>query len=90
MEIYSIAIDDGAEPLVVVRDLESGNGTFVNDMLLGCGSDIANTRVLDDQDVIDMKPFWRVKVTLLAKTREPLTTVQKKQIAVSSSVLHSL
>ena len=62
--IYSViyeAKSTDLPPLVYCEDLESFNGTYVNDVLIG---EIARERVgrlLCDGDLIEIRPFWKFR-----------------------------
>ncbi|KAL3427092.1 Calcium/calmodulin-dependent protein kinase [Phlyctema vagabunda] len=60
--IYDTDSDDTAKPpLVFCEDLESTNGTYVNNELIGIyrKRTINTGYLLTDGDVIEIKPFWK-------------------------------
>lgn len=61
--IYSIIYEqselDKIQPLIYCEDLESTNGTFVNEQCIGkAGLDIRG-HLLSDNDIIEVKPYWK-------------------------------
>lgn len=81
-EVYSVCFEESAEPLVFVRDRQSTKGTFVNDTLIGNKTVINAGRLLEDGDLITIKPGVSLKVKLWAKDRVALTDVQQKETAL--------
>lgn len=79
MEFYSVVFEEGAEPMVYVRDRQSANGTWVNDDLVGKGNRIDPGRLLEHNDKVTIKPHWSFKVKLLAKKRHKMTKTQKEE-----------
>ncbi|KAG9232457.1 kinase-like domain-containing protein [Amylocarpus encephaloides] len=63
--IYSIVYETGMEdlfpPLVYCEDLESSNGTYVNNELIGMLGKERIGYLLSDGDVVEVRPFWRFK-----------------------------
>jgi uncharacterized membrane protein len=56
--IYEIGKEDEFPPKVYVLDLESSNGTYVNNQLIGIVGKERKGRILNDGDVIGIRPFW--------------------------------
>ncbi|EPE27993.1 Protein kinase-like (PK-like) [Glarea lozoyensis ATCC 20868] len=60
--IYSIIYELGKEeefpPKVYVLDLESSNGTYVNNQLIGIMGRERKGRILNYGDIIEIKPYW--------------------------------
>lgn len=83
-EVYVIVYDPSTTCHVYVRDRKSINGTYVNEQLAGAGPDISPGFLLDDGDVIDIRPHWKFKFkqdgTIL---RRELTSVQREECEVS-------
>lgn len=48
-------------PLVYCEDLESLNGTYINDVIVGNISRGRTRRLLCDGDLIEIKPFWKFR-----------------------------
>lgn len=80
-------IEDDTEPMVYVRDRQSANGTFVNDVLIGKGMEVTPGRLLENGDMITIKPNWHFRVKLLAMKRTPLTELQLAETKVSQVIL---
>ena len=64
--IYSIIYEQSSEsrsealpPLVYCEDLESSNGTYVNDDLIGIIGKERMAHLLCDGDVIEIRPNWK-------------------------------
>ncbi|PSR94589.1 kinase-like domain-containing protein [Coniella lustricola] len=79
-EIYSFVADEGAEPIVVVRDCESVNGTYVSKKWLGYDMKVVDTVILDDGDIISVNDCWSISVTLLAVKRDNMTILQQRDV----------
>ncbi|KAH7159936.1 kinase-like domain-containing protein [Dactylonectria estremocensis] len=56
-EIYVITYEPTVN-YVYVRDRKSSNGTYVNGELIGIGPDISPGYLLQDGDVIEIRPYW--------------------------------
>lgn len=60
--IYSILFDDMEKshqpPLIYCEDLESRNGTYVNNSLIGMLNKPMGAYLLSDGDTIRIPPFW--------------------------------
>lgn len=60
--IYSVIYDDDlmAEypPLIYCEDRQSSNGTYVNDTLIGTYASPRSPYLLNDGDVISIRPHW--------------------------------
>lgn len=63
--IYSIVYDptnlDEIQPLVYCEDLESTNGTFVNNECIGKFGMEKRGHLLIDGDIIEIKPHWKYR-----------------------------
>lgn len=61
--IYSIIYEqselDRIQPLIYCEDLESTNGTFVNDECVGKAGTERRGHLLIHGDVIEIKPHWK-------------------------------
>ena len=60
--IYSIIYEEGRTdlpPLVYCEDLESSNGTYVNDSLIGIICQERRGFLLTDGDIIEIRPYWK-------------------------------
>jgi pSer/pThr/pTyr-binding forkhead associated (FHA) protein len=60
--IYSIIYEEGQTdfpPLVYCEDLESSNGTYVNDALIGIICRERRGFLLNDGDIIEIRPSWK-------------------------------
>lgn len=60
--IYSIIYEAGRSdlpPLVYCEDLESSNGTYVNDGLIGIIGQERRGFLLNDGDIIEIRPGWK-------------------------------
>ncbi|TVY62725.1 Meiosis-specific serine/threonine-protein kinase mek1 [Lachnellula suecica] len=60
--IYSIIYEEGQTefpPLVYCEDLESSNGTYVNDALIGIICQEKRGFLLNDGDIIEIRPSWK-------------------------------
>lgn len=60
--VYSILFDDCEgnyqPPLIYCEDLESRNGTYVNNLLIGMLDQPKGAYLLSDGDTIKIPPFW--------------------------------
>lgn len=70
--------------MVYVRDRQSNNGTFVNDVLIGKSDTISPARLLEHGDCVTVRPHWCFRVELLAMDRVELTELQKLETHASS------
>lgn len=63
--IYSVLYEKAhratVPPLVYCEDLESLNGTYVNDVLIGKIGQERIGHLLCDGDVIEIRPFWKFR-----------------------------
>ena len=55
-EVYVIEYEPTVNH-IYVRDRKSSNGTFVNDQLIGRGPEITAGYLLQDGDVIEIRPY---------------------------------
>lgn len=85
-EIYVVAYEPSVHH-VYVRDRKSFNGTYVNDQLIGIGPQISAGFLLQDGDVIKIRPYWRF---LFREIHTPpaheLTTLQVEESKASRSL----
>lgn len=83
-EFYVIVYEPSVNH-VYVRDRKSSNGTYVNGELVGIGPEMSSGYLLEDGDVIEIKPHWSL---LFQQTRSPpelpLTKLQERESSVSS------
>jgi pSer/pThr/pTyr-binding forkhead associated (FHA) protein len=60
--IYSVIYDDDLiiefPPLIYCEDRQSSNGTYVNDTLVGTFNSPRSPYLLNDGDVISIRPHW--------------------------------
>ncbi|KAK1756162.1 serine/threonine protein kinase [Echria macrotheca] len=86
LEIYSIVVDDQGRhnPLVFVRDRQTVNGTFVNNQLIARGPTVSAGQLLQDGDVIEIKPtvIIRFSQPQTASTTAKLTSSQREETAL--------
>lgn len=88
MEIFSIIADEESShpPLVFVRDRGSSNGTSVNGQVIGKGSKLSPSRLLEDGDVITIgsHPQLRLGYTELAHAQSSYTLshLQRQEVEV--------
>ncbi|KJZ72846.1 hypothetical protein HIM_07790 [Hirsutella minnesotensis 3608] len=78
-EVYVVVYDE-ATSHVYVRDRNSSNGTFVNNVRMESRSNIAPGFLLQHGDMIEIRPYWTF--TFCDKRppkRHPLTTVQEME-----------
>jgi pSer/pThr/pTyr-binding forkhead associated (FHA) protein len=64
-------------PLVYCEDLESSNGTFVNETFIGSRFSRQRAYLLSDGDVINLRPNWAFQFKQLIKT--PVRNLDKIQ-----------
>ncbi len=57
-ELYAVMYDPTITH-VYIRDRKSVNGTYVNGVLVGAGPSLSPSYLLQDGDVIMIKPFWK-------------------------------
>ncbi|KAL7788320.1 kinase-like domain-containing protein [Trichoderma ceciliae] len=81
-EIYVIVYEPSVNH-VYVRDRKSVNGTFVNGEIIGIGPHISSGYLLQDHDVIEIRPHWKF---LFRQPRRPpprpLTAIQTDECQV--------
>lgn len=83
-EVYAIVYEPSASYHIYVRDRKSINGTYVNDQLIGGGPEMATGFLLDDGDVIRIRPHWRfVFKQATTVLRHELTKNQRMECQVS-------
>jgi pSer/pThr/pTyr-binding forkhead associated (FHA) protein len=88
LEIFSIIADEESNhpPLVFVRDRGSSNGTSVNGQVIGKGSKLSPSRLLEDGDVITIgsHPHLRLRFTELAHAQSSYTLshLQRQEVEV--------
>jgi pSer/pThr/pTyr-binding forkhead associated (FHA) protein len=60
--VYSVIYDDDNmteyPPLLFCEDRQSSNGTYVNDILIGTYTSPRSPYLLNDGDVISIRPHW--------------------------------
>lgn len=76
-------IDEKAEPVLYVRDRQTANGTFVNDILIDQGSGVTPGRLLEHGDIVSGGTVWHFSVKLLKMNRMLLSDVQMTEAKVS-------
>jgi pSer/pThr/pTyr-binding forkhead associated (FHA) protein len=87
--LYSVIYDDDlmAEypPVIYCEDRQSSNGTYVNDTLIGTYTSPRSPYLLNDGDVISIRPNWTFQFhqTKQANGRR-LDNLQKQEIEVFS------
>lgn len=82
-EIYVIVYEPSVNH-VYVRDRKSVNGTLVNGVLIGIGPQISSGYLLQDGDVIEIRPHWKFYFHQPRKPPlRPLTTIQTEECQVS-------
>lgn len=80
---------DETDSLVYVRDRNSSNGTFVNDIRIGTGQGLSSGYLLEHGDTIRIHPYW--ELTFCDKRPQkthPLTHIQRKETQVCARVRH--
>ena len=84
-ELYTVVYEPGVTH-VYVRDRKSFNGTYVNNMLVGVGPELSSGYLLQDGDVIELKPYWKFTFHEVRNaTRHLLTDIQAAESKVSDS-----
>lgn len=84
-ELYAVVYEPGVTH-VYVRDRKSFNGTYVNDMLVGVGPELSPGYLLQDGDVIEIKPYWKFTFhEVRDPTRHLLTDIQAAESRVGGS-----
>lgn len=82
-EIYVIVYEPSVNH-VYVRDRKSVNGTLVNGVLIGIGPQISSGYLLQDGDVIEIRPHWKFHFHQPRKPPlRPLTVIQTEECQVS-------
>lgn len=82
-ELYTVVYEPGITH-VYVRDRKSINGTYVNHILIGTGPEISSGYLLQDGDVIEIRPYWKFKFHETSKPdRHHLTDLQAEESKVS-------
>ncbi|KAI5459883.1 kinase-like domain-containing protein [Mariannaea sp. PMI_226] len=66
-EVYVVVYEPTVN-YIYVRDRKSSNGTFVNGVLIGQGPEISSGYLLQDGDVIEIRPHWGF---ILSQERSP-------------------
>lgn len=88
-EVYVVVYDSSGANHIYVRDRKSVNGTYVNGQLVGAGPEISAGFLLDDGDVIEIRPHWRFMFRQAGPImRHDLSEIQRSECRVS--VLSSL
>lgn len=86
-EVYVVVYEPFVN-YVYIRDRKSFNGTFVNNELIGKGPNISTGHLLEDGDVIELRPYWKF---LFRQTRSPpshpLTSLQVEEAKVRLSII---
>lgn len=83
--IYDIDSPGQYPPLVFCEDLQTTNGTYVNDLLIGkMGSD-RGPFLLSNNDVISIRPFWTFQFHQQATLGKCLNDLQAKESRVGFS-----
>jgi hypothetical protein len=59
--VYDNELKKEFPPLVYCEDLESTNGTYVNDECIGIIGRERIGHLLSDGDIVEIKPFWRFR-----------------------------
>src|ERR1700760_3019302 len=59
--VYEYKKHPAFPPLIYCEDLESYNGTYINDVLIGKISSDRKGYLLCDSDVIEIRPFWKFR-----------------------------
>ncbi|PNP38053.1 hypothetical protein TGAMA5MH_10152 [Trichoderma gamsii] len=78
-EIYVIVYEPSVNH-VYVRDRKSVNGTLVNGVLIGIGPQISSGYLLQDGDVIEIRPHWKFHFHQPRKPPlRPLTVIQTEE-----------
>jgi hypothetical protein len=80
--IYEKAKHDEFPPLVYCEDLESTNGTYVNDSCIGMLGIERVGHLLNDGDVVEIKPSWRFKF------HQPQYTFNPRSLIVNRDLNH--
>jgi hypothetical protein len=92
LEIFSVIVDDeySHPPLVFVRDRGSSNGTAVNGQIIGKGTNLTPSRLLEDGDIITIgpHPHLRLRYTGLtnAQSSYTLSRLQRQEVEVSGAL----
>jgi hypothetical protein len=96
--VYSVIYDEDhvAEfpPLIYCEDRQSSNGTYVNNTLIGTLKSPRNPYLLNDGDMISIRPHWKFHFRQNNQSaKKSLDNVQTQEIEVFHfhiSYLHSL
>jgi pSer/pThr/pTyr-binding forkhead associated (FHA) protein len=87
LEFYSIDFEEksNVQPLIYVRDRQSQNGTHVNGGLVGRGPRLSTARVLQNGDVVQIRPHLSFQVVHYGSERPciGLSEAQRKEVKVS-------
>lgn len=84
-EIYVIVYEHAINH-VYVRDRKSVNGTYVNGKLIGSGPEISSGYLLQDGDVVEIRPYWRFTFTHHSKPMDSsLSEIQIQEAKVRPS-----
>ena len=82
-EVYAIVYEPSASFHVYVRDRKSINGTYVNGKLIGAGPQWSSGYLLDDGDVIEIRPHWHFTFNqAIPVLRHELTRIQQEECQV--------
>lgn len=81
-EIYIVVYDYKAHH-VYVRDQKSFNGTYVNGRLIGNAEQISSGYLLNDGDIIEIRPYWKFTLRQIWTVPEqPLSGLQQDEAKV--------
>ncbi|CAN8097182.1 unnamed protein product [Discula destructiva] len=80
LEFFTIHFDKTVQPMICVRDRQSNNGTYVNGKLIGKGPDVTPGRLLENGDVVSIKPQCFFTVKLPTAEPQPLSKIQTLEV----------
>lgn len=82
-EVYAIVYEPSAAYHFYVRDRKSINGTYVNGQLIGDATEVSSGFLLDDGDVIEIRPHWHFLFRQTTPVlRHELTRTQQRECRV--------
>lgn len=87
-QVYSIIYEIGKEeefpPKVYILDLESSNGTYLNNKLIGILGKERKGHILNDGDIIRIKPFWSFQFRQRMQRAEAWDTEEQEDFEVTA------
>lgn len=69
-------------PFIYCQDLGSTNGTYIDELLIGNERLVGSPRILNDGDVISIRPYWFFRFHQKLDNQRGFDSLQTKEIEV--------